>query len=123
MTDNIDTQVLAAKGDGRGADLGGAEDWDMKTFFENATQYSQVAGGAFLSLMGVIGLIWGGVLLLKKLMSEQSRESWVKIVALLLVGGALLASGITLLLNFAQGGATTIEDLGGGGAIFGSFVG
>ena len=109
----MDIVNLAANGRGRGADTGG-DDWDLITFFENGTDYGQAAGGAFLSLMGLIGLIWGATLLVKKLMSEQSRESWVKIVALLLIGGALLASGITLVLNFANGGATTIEDMGNG---------
>ena len=36
------------------------------------------------------GLVWGGFLLVKKLMSEQSRESWLKIVALIIIGGAFV---------------------------------
>lgn len=92
----------------------GGGDWDLETFFTNATDYAKVAGGAFLSLVGVIGIIWGGTLLIKKLMSEQSRESWVKIVALIILGGALLFGGINLILDFAEGGKNTVENFGTG---------
>lgn len=100
------TTVLAQSGRGG--------DWDLETFFTNATEYSKVAGGAFLSLVGIIGIIWGGTLLIKKLMSEQSRESWVKIVSLIIVGGALLFGGINLILDFAEGGKNTVENFGTG---------
>lgn len=103
-----------AQGGGQGIQSSGGGDWDLIKLFENMTEYGQVAGGAFLSFMGLLGVIWGGTLLIKKLMSEQSRESWVKIVALLLLGGALLFSGIGLILKFAEGGKDTIEEFGAG---------
>lgn len=112
------TTFLAQQSRGEGIQSsGGGGDWDLVTLFENMTEYGQVAGGAFLSLMGLIGVIWGATLLVKKLLSEQSRESWVKIVALLIIGGALLFSGITLVLKFAEGGRDTIEEFGTGAIV------
>ncbi|WP_460802219.1 hypothetical protein [Nocardiopsis aegyptia] len=72
--------------------------------------------------MGTVGVIWGGVLLIKKLMaSQQDQTSWIKILGLILVGGALMAGGFGLISNIAEGGQTTIEDLGGGMILLQSF--
>lgn len=98
------------------AQLADGESWDLQTFFENAASSSQTIGGAFLTLMGMIGVIWGATLLVKKLMSEQDRTSWIKIAALIIIGGALAFTGITMVLNFARGGQQTIDDLGNGSA-------
>lgn len=90
--------------------------WDLLSFLENATEYVSGAGGALLALMGTAGVVWGGVLLIKKLMaSQQDQTSWVKILGLILIGGALMVGGFSLISQIASGGQTTIEDLGGGG--------
>ena len=100
-----------------GAGVTAEKSWDLETFFKNATNYTQTIGGAFLALIGIAGLTWGGFLLVRKLMGGQQaqQDSWFKIVALILIGGAMLFGGMTLLLNFAQGGKDTIENFGNGG--------
>lgn len=105
--------VLAQGGSGVTAN----DSWDLESFFNNATDYTQTIGGAFLALIGIAGLTWGGFLLVRKLMGGQQaqQDSWFKIVALILVGGAMLFGGMTLLLNFAEGGKDTIENFGSGG--------
>lgn len=105
--------VLAQGGSGVTAN----DSWDLESFFDNATDYTQTVGGAFLALIGIGGLTWGGFLLVRKLMGGQQaqQDSWFKIVALILVGGAMLFGGMTLLLNFAEGGKDTIENFGSGG--------
>ena len=107
--------VLAQGGSGVKAE----KSWDLETFFDNATDYTQTVGGAFLALIGIAGLTWGGFLLVRKLMGGQSaqQDSWFKIVALILVGGAMLFGGMTLLLNFAEGGKDTITNFGNGGTV------
>lgn len=102
-----------------GSNVSSDKSWDLESFFDNATDYTQTVGGAFLALIGISGLTWGGFLLVRKLMGGQSaqQDSWFKIVALILVGGAMLFGGMTLLLNFAQGGKDTIENFGNGGTI------
>lgn len=102
-----DSLVLAQDGDS----------WDLETFFDNAAEYAQVAGGAFLTLIGVVCVIWGGFLLAKKLMSDQARENWLKIALLIIVGGALFVGGITIIMKFARGGNETVEKFGNGGTI------
>lgn len=99
------------------------DSWDLESFFNNATSYGEVAGGAFLALIGMAGLVWGGFLMFKKLMSEQSRENWLKIVALIILGGAMVFGGIAIILNFARGGQDTIENFGNNGTILLSQVG
>lgn len=90
-------------------------EWDLISFFENAKDYVGIAGGGLLALLGTVGVVWGGVLLIKKLMaSQQDQTSWLKIIALIIFGGALMVGGFVLISNIASGGKTTIEDLGGG---------
>ena len=103
--------ILAQAGTDSGTGDSGSS-WDLKSFLDNAGSYGKVVGGSLLSLMGLIGVIWGGVLLVKKLLSEQSRENWIKILALILIGGALMYGGLSLILNFARGGKDTVTKFG-----------
>ena len=100
-----------------GSNVKGESTWDLESFFNNATDYTQTIGGAFLALIGIAGLTWGGFLMVRKLMGGQSaqQDSWFKIVALVIIGGAMLFGGMTLLLNFAQGSKETITNFGNGG--------
>lgn len=94
--------------------------WDLKSFLANAKSYTQAVGGALLMLFGVAGLIWGGVLLLKKLMGNQQSgagHGWGQIILLILVGGALSTGGWQLISTIGSGGQATIEDLGNGTVI------
>ena len=92
--------------------------WDVQTFLENAKSYAVDIGGAFLMLLGTVAVIYGGYLLIKKLMAgQQNQDSWVKIVLLIIIGGALMVSGFTLISEIGEGGETTIRDLGDGFAL------
>lgn len=109
-------QIIAQKPKNNvGNDSGG--NWNLEDFFNNATDYMAIVGGSFLALLGICGVVWGGALLIKKLTSEQSRESWLKIVGLIVLGGSFIAAGTTLILRFARGGADTIDRFGNGGFI------
>lgn len=106
--------LVLAKWTGRKVnEVSASNTWDLTSFFKNATNYSTVAGGAFLGFIGIIAVVWGGFLLARKLMSgQQNQDSWLKIVALLIAGGGLLFGGIGLLLNFANGANKTVTDFG-----------
>src|SRR5690606_16448886 len=95
--------------------------WDIGTFLENANDTIKGWGGGLLALLGVVGLIGGGVLLIKKLMANPQTASqqagWGTIALLIIVGGALSATGFNLIYTIGQGGQKTIEDLGGGTVI------
>lgn len=103
--------------------LAQSDSWDLETFFENSAEYAKVVGGALLVFVGVVMIIWGGVLLGKKLMSEQARENWLKIALLIIAGGALAFGGITIIMKFAKGGNETVEKFGNGGSILVSELG
>lgn len=92
--------------------------WDLIEFFKNGKNWVGVAGGGLLALLGTIAFVWGAVLLLKKLMAgQQNQDSWIKIILLIIIGGAIGATGFTLISTIASGGKKTIEDLGTGGFV------
>lgn len=105
------TTTAAAGGLDIGFAVPGA--WDLKSALENSTTYAQAVGGGFLTLLGVVAIIYGGYLLVKKLMAgQQNQDSWIKIIILIIVGGALSVSGFALISEIAAGGEQTIKDLG-----------
>lgn len=94
--------------------------WDLTSFLENAKTQIQLWGGLLLMLLGAVGLVWGGVLLIKKLMAnpqQGQQQGWGTIALLILVGGALGTGGWQLVSTIGSGGQQTIEDLGGGTVI------
>ncbi|MEU8433324.1 hypothetical protein AB0F18_10470 [Streptomyces sp. NPDC029216] len=95
--------------------------WDLTSFLQNAKSQVQLWGGSVLMLLGVVGLVWGGVLLIKKLManpqSAGQQQGWGTVALLILVGGALSTGGWTLISTIGSGGQQTITDLGGGTVI------
>ncbi|WP_434598443.1 hypothetical protein [Streptomyces sp. A5-4] len=102
------------------ASLPGAA-WDLTSFLQNAKSQIQLWGGLLLMLLGAVGLVWGGVLLIKKLManpqSAGNQQGWATIALLILVGGALGTGGWSLISTIGSGGQQTITDLGGGTVI------
>ena len=96
----------------RGEDSG----WDLVSFFKNGTNWGSMAGGAFLGLVGLFCIVVGGVKIAKKMMNpaQNQQESWIMNIGLLIFGGALLFGGLSLLLSFAEGGKTTVQDFGNG---------
>ncbi|MCM2392708.1 hypothetical protein [Streptomyces albipurpureus] len=95
--------------------------WDLTSFLQNAKSQIQLWGGLLLMMIGAAGLVWGGVLLLKKLManpqSAGNQQGWGTIALLILVGGALGTGGWSLISTIGSGGQQTITDLGGGTVI------
>ncbi|QXV62912.1 hypothetical protein [Amycolatopsis sp. TNS106] len=95
--------------------------WDLTSFLENAKSQVQTWGGLGLMLLGVVGLVWGGVLLIRKLMANPQtsghQTSWVTIALLIVVGGAIAGGGWELISTVGSGGQKTIEELGGGTVI------
>jgi hypothetical protein len=95
--------------------------WDLTSFLENTKTQIQLWGGLILMLLGAVGLIWGGVLLIKKLMANPQtagqQSGWGTIALLILVGGAFGTGGWSLVSTIGSGGQQTIEDLGGGTVI------
>lgn len=94
--------------------------WTLENFLGNADSAVRTLGGLFLVLLGAVAVIWGGTLLIKKLMSsEQDRTSWAKIILLLLIGGAFAFGGTSLIFDVAGSSETTIRDIGEGFILLG----
>ena len=75
-----------------------AESWDIQEFTNTASEGVQRMGSMMILIMGAVGVVWGGVLLIQKLMSTASGYfiSWAKIMMLFMTGGALSAGGIAM---------------------------
>lgn len=91
----------------------GSNSWDLTSFLTNSTEQVKIWGGSFLTLVGVIGIIWSAFQIVTGLMSHGKKQvSYGTNAILLLISGALSATGLSLVTNIAQGGQKTIEDLG-----------
>lgn len=89
-------------------------DWDIGSFLMNLTAKVKEWGGYLIILLGVVMIIVGVCKLAAKLWSKgQSQTHWGTVIALILVGGALMAGGFTLVATIAEGGKKTIMDIGG----------
>lgn len=67
------------------------------------------------------GLILIGYSVLKTVKNftgdERTHTSWMRIFAMLIVGGGMLFGGLAMLQDLAGGGVKTIEDMGTGGLL------
>jgi len=100
--------------------------WDLISFLGNTQDYGELAGGALISLLGLIIVIVAGVFTAKKFFGSgngQNDKPWLIIAVMFIVGGAMLFGSIGLLLNISSGGQKTIEELGGGFIVLQSSVG
>lgn len=87
--------------------------WDLTNFLKNSERQLNVWGGLFLTLIGVAGVIWAATQIVTGLMSHGKKQvSYGVNVLLLIIAGALATTGLTLVMNIAEGGKKTIEDLG-----------
>lgn len=92
---------------------------DVGNLLDNGAALIQDWGGLFLILMGTVAIVWAGWLALQKLMSsEGNRTSWIKIIVLLILGGALAVGGFNVVSDFGQSGSDTIDKLSTGVMLF-----
>lgn len=100
----------------------GNDNWNQKLendntgvgkMLKNATNLIRTWGSGFLMIMGAVGLVWAGYNIISGLMSEQKQVNWVAQIGLIIISGALLASGFSLMDRFSNLGRTTIEGLQG----------
>lgn len=92
--------------------------WDIGTVLQNSTSTLKTWGNSLIILIGVVMVIAAVYQAAKALMSHgQAPVSWPKIIVLLILGGAFMAGGFIFVSGVAEGGKTTIEQLGEGGAV------
>ena len=100
------------------ANLYGA--WDIANFLKNLLKKVQDWGGLLVMAMGAAGVVWGFIQAIIGLISHGKKPTnWLVIIALIVVGGALMVGGWNLMNSIAEGGRTTINELGGGFLLWG----
>lgn len=93
--------------------LASGGNWDLTSFLNNSQKQVKIWGGAFLSLVGIVGVVYAAFQIVSGLMSQGKKQvSYGSQAILLLISGALATTGLTLVMNIAAGGKKTIEDLG-----------
>lgn len=113
---------LLVEGLNRANYLASGSGWDLTSFLDSSKEQVTQWGGAFLMLVGVVGVIWAAFQIISGLMSNGKKQvSYGTQTILLLVSGALATTGISLVMDIAAGGQKTIEDLGSTVNIFRGF--
>ena len=113
---------LLVEGLNRANYLASGSGWDLSSFLDSSKEQVTQWGGAFLMLVGVVGVIWAAFQIISGLMSNGKKQvSYGTQTILLLVSGALATTGISLVMDIAAGGQKTIEDLGSTVNIFRGF--
>lgn len=71
---------------------------DLATFFGSANDTISNWMSYLMVFIGLIGIVWAGVLLIKKLMAPlgYGHGSWASIMLMLLIGGAMTAGGTSM---------------------------
>lgn len=91
--------------------------WSLQEMLDNAKPMLEKLGGGFLVLLGVILIIYAGILIFKALVGGQQGGSkgaiWGKVVLAVVFGGGMAFGGYSLLEKVAKGGEETIKMLGG----------
>ena len=92
--------------------------WDVGSFLQNLGNVLKTWGSYIVTIIGVIMVIAAAYQIAKGLISHgKTQTNWAVTILLLIIGGALMSiGGWDLLVNVAQGGKTTIENIGSGTA-------
>lgn len=95
--------------------LAGAGEWDLRTFLTNSFATLGDWFGLAVMILGIVAVAYAIWQIVSGLMSHGKKQTnWALAIILLLVGGALsMSTGFSFVQGIAEGGKTTIEDLGG----------
>lgn len=92
--------------------------WTLDGLFKGTAKYAKTAGGALITLLGVLLIIFAAFKMFKAVTGQQQGGGeWLKAIVALLLGGALSVGGWKLLNTMASGGKQTIEKLGQGSIV------
>jgi uncharacterized membrane protein len=84
----------------------------ITNIINNAQGQVQTVGGAILSILGAVALIVAGYKIVTGLISHGKKETnWFVVIILIIVGGALLASGFGLMQSISNFGEEAINEL------------
>lgn len=103
--------------EGKGSHMGGTNrQWELGNFLGNATSSVQGWIALAVTLVGIIAVGYAIWIIVTGLMSQGKKQTnWAIAIILLLVGGALSATGgFGFVQRIARSGQATIGELGSG---------
>lgn len=94
---------------------GAASGWDLRNFLTNSFTTLGEWFSLAVMILGICAVAYAIWQIVSGLMSQGKKQTnWAVAIVLLLVGGALsMSTGFAFVQSIAEGGKTTIEDLGG----------
>lgn len=100
--------------------MGNGSNWSVTNFLNNVNSQLRSWGGVIVAIIGVIMVIVAIWNIGKGLMGGgRGQVNWVLNIILFLVGGALaFTGGWGLVESIADGGASTLNELGGGTIVY-----
>lgn len=88
--------------------------WDPGSVLDSAVDWLKDNGAKFLTVLGTIAVIWGGIYLFRVVIgSQQKGKMFVWALVSFIVGGILAVGGLTFLLTVAEGGYDGAKGVGG----------
>ena len=94
--------------------------WALGRFLGNATSTVETWISLAITLVGIVAVGWSIWLITSGLMSQGKKQTnWALAIVLLIVGGALSATGgFDFVQKIARSGQATINELGSGAISF-----
>lgn len=90
-------------------------EWSLSQLFGGAQKSARTIGGYLIVLLGIVCVVWGAVLLAKKLLTTQDQTKWSKVILLLFIGGVLAVGGFSTVAKVSSGANKEVTTMGDSG--------
>lgn len=93
--------------------------WDLISALNNTGSFGKKVGGAIIIVLGIILITYGAFKVFKAITGREGSEGpqWFKAFLAIVAGGAMEFGAWALFESIANGGQTTVSQLGGGGVV------
>lgn len=89
--------------------------WDPMNVLDGAQDWLKKGGAKFLTVLGIIAIIWGGWYLFRTVIASQQKGRFVGLaIAALVIGAILAVGGMKFLHDVSSGGYKGVKEVGGG---------
>jgi uncharacterized membrane protein len=89
--------------------------WTLDTALKNFENFLKNEGGVVLAIVGVLLILFAGFKFAKAIWGQQEKGKNATVGGIaIIVGGAMLFGGWSLFSTMANGGNSTVQQMGGG---------